>query len=471
MMLNKKVWRYIKEHRLLEEGDRVLVAVSGGPDSLCLLHLLYSLSGRLKIGLVVAHLNHGMRLEASLESDGVRDIAATWSLPFESASVNVPHFAAEQGISTEEAGRILRYRFLEETAQRYGTSKVAVGHHQDDQAETVLLNLLRGTGPDGLAGMLPSRRLGLQQLIRPLLCLSRREIDIYCRENKLNPVLDSSNLQTDYTRNRIRLELIPHLEDQYNPRVKEALARLAALAAEDRRYLQEKTAAALKFVSRRHGKQHLLSRDRLGMLPEALRGRVVRLALEGQLQRKQIEWIHVQKVLNLIREKGPCEITLPGDVKVYTDGNHVVITTEVTPAKARFEIRPLRIPGHTPLPGGGWIEARICPLSELPWPPKPEQAYLDYNRLPSALSVRGRWPGARFYPQGAQGSKKLKDFYIDQKIPKHRRDRCPLVVTPQGEIIWVAGKRIAHPYRVTERTEEVLLLTWLMRWEKKLKER
>lgn len=461
-MLVQKVWRYIKEHDLLQDGDRVLVAVSGGPDSLCLLHLLNSLSERLKISLVVAHLNHGMRPEASLESDRVRDIAAAWSLPFEGGAVNVPHYATGRGLSEEEAARILRYRFLLETARQFRASKVAVGHHQDDQAETVLFNLLRGTGPDGLAGMLPCRCLGSVHLIRPLLNLSRREIEQYCQGKNLKPALDSSNLQTDYTRNRIRLELIPQLEHQYNPRVKEALARLAVLAAEDRRYLQEKTVFALKFVSRHQGKQLILSKARLGKLPEALRGRVARLALEGYLHYKQIEWIHVQQLLNLAREMGPArEITLPGGVKVYAIRNYLVIAAERTPIKTLSESRPLRVPGRTPLPGGGWIEARICRLSELTWPPAPEQAYLDFHRLPPSLSIRGRWPGARFYPQGAPGGKKLKDFYIDQKVPKHRRNSYPLIVSPQDEIVWIAGLRIAHPYRVTRRTEKVLTLNYM----------
>ena len=460
-MVERKVWRYIKEHSLIETGDRIVVAVSGGPDSLCLLHLLNKFSGSMSLDLVVAHMNHGMRPEADDEADLVQDLAAAFSLPFYKKKESVVKFAAEKNLSVEEAGRDLRYRFLQEVALRSAAAKIAVGHHRDDQAETVLFNLLRGAGPDGLAGMLPCRSLGKTKLIRPLLNLSRRETEAYCRENGLKPALDPTNRQTGYTRNRIRLELLPHLEEKYNPRVKEALARLSSLAAEDRRYLRDQTARALKFVSRAQGNRMIISKDRLNILPQALRSRAARLALERYAMGGQVEWTHVQSLLSLAKETGADrEIALPGKAKLYSARKLLVIAEKKDLPEAFIGEKLLRVPGRTALPGGGWIEAQICSLPELSRPLSPKQGCLDYDQLPAALAVRGRWPGARFYPQGAAGGKKLKDFFIDRKVSRHKRDSWPLVTTPQGEIIWVAGLRIAHPYRITSRTEKVMILKW-----------
>ncbi len=460
-MLEQKVLKFMQEHNLIEAGDRILVGVSGGPDSLCLLHLLNSLAPRLKINLAVGHLNHGIRPEAAAEAEMVRSLAAGWSLPFVLKKVNVPRFAEARSLSEEEAGRILRYRFLGEAARRCGANKIAVGHHRDDQAETVLFNLLRGTGPDGLAGMLPERAFGPVRLIRPLLSLTRCEIEHYCRHHGLKPALDSSNLETEYTRNRIRLELIPHLEKTYNPRVKEALARFAALAAADRAYLQARAERALKVIARRRGDRLIISKKRLQVLPEALRGRVLRLALEEFFRDRQVEWVHVRLLMDLLRDEDAArEAVLPGDRMAYSSSSHLVLAPRRLRAKSWTGARPLHIPGRTYLPDGGWIDAQIVPPAELPWPPSPKQAYLDYSLLPPTLSVRTRWPGARFHPQGAPGSKKLKEFFIDQKIPRQNRDRYPLVVSPQAEIIWVAGLRIAHPYRITAQTEKVLVLSW-----------
>jgi tRNA(Ile)-lysidine synthase len=224
-MLLQKVKRYIHTHHLLQKGDRVLVAVSGGPDSLCLLHILWRLAPQLHLELVAAHLDHGFRSEAGQEAEAVRSMAAAWSIPYEGGAVDTALFRAERKLTAQEAARIVRYRFLLEAAKKHGAGKIAVGHQQDDQAETVLFKIIRGTGPDGLAGMLPRRPLGAVELIRPLLGVARREIVQYCEEAGLRPVLDPSNLKTGYTRNRIRLELLPHLVENYNPRVAESLAR------------------------------------------------------------------------------------------------------------------------------------------------------------------------------------------------------------------------------------------------------
>lgn len=450
---------FIKKNDLLIEGDTVIVAVSGGPDSLCLLHLLKRLSSEYMLNLVVAHLNHCLRPEAVQEADGVGKIAAALSLPFEVRAVDIRNYKKKHAISEEAAGREARYGFLFETARKYKASRIALGHHLDDQAETVLLNVIRGTGVDGLAGMLPRRARGDIYLIRPLLCLRRSEIESYCDDNNLQPFTDSSNLETNYTRNRLRLELIPQLQVQYNPRIREALFRLGSLAAGDRIFLQNLARKKYYSLARFINHETILDRQALLNLPPALQGRVLRHALRKHVSVKEISSLHIGQLFDLAENgRAGSQLTLPGKLSAYFSYKHLVIRT--APDPKRKELRPvvLHIPGTVLLPEGHKISACITDVSELSWPPPAYRAYLDLDKIPSSsLIVRSRMPGDRFHPQGASGAKKLKDFLIDRKVPFYRRESLPLV-TAEENIIWVAGIRINELYRVTGQTKQALVL-------------
>lgn len=456
-----KVRDYIEKNGLLIKGGTVIVAVSGGPDSLCLLHLLKRLSSEYMLNLVVAHLNHCLRPEAAQEADGVEKIASDFSLPFEVRAVDIRNYKKKLAISEEEAGRKARYDFLFEIAGKYKASRIALGHHLDDQAETVLLNVIRGTGVDGLAGMLPRRARGNIQLVRPLLCLRRSEIESYCDANNLQPFTDSSNLETNYTRNKLRLELIPQLQLQYNPRIREALFRLGSLAADDRIYLQNMARKHFYSMARFTKNETIFDRQVLLNLPPALRGRVLRHALKKYIPAKEIGNLHIEQLLNLA-EKGRTgsRLNLPGKLSVYSSYERLVIKDASDPEQREFEPVMLQIPGKALLPGGYKITACIKDVSELAWPPPSCRAYLDLDKISSgSLMVRSRKPGDRFHPQGAPGAKKIKKFLIDQRIPFYRRERLPLVT--EGEnIIWVAGMRIADSYKVTGQTKQALVLEY-----------
>lgn len=459
-MLIDKVRRFSKDHLLFETGDKVVVAVSGGADSLCLLHLLRVLAPEFKLQLLVAHLNHGLRPEAGQEAEMVKKVSTEWDLPFETKTVDVRNYKSEHRLSEEEAARFLRYRFLLQTAKKFGASAVALGHHLDDQAETVLFNMIRGTGVDGLAGILPKCARGPLLLVRPLLCLKRQEIEEYCRKYKLHPVVDSSNFETNYTRNRIRIDLIPYLEKYFNPRVRGALSRLASLAAADRLLLQALATKHFKTLSRVRKKTIIIDRDAFLSLPPALRGRVARIALEKVVFGKQIGWVQAEQLINLAEGVGRARrLTLSGGVRAYRINGKLILTALPFRQNEELQAVILRVPGKTNF-SGGCITTRICKPQGLIWPPRASRAYLDYDQLSEGqLFIRSRWPGVRFHPQGASGSKKLKDFLIDQKVSTYRRSLLPLV-TMGEEIVWVAGVRIAHPYRITEKTKTVLVMEY-----------
>lgn len=428
---------------------------------MALLYMLKTISDRFRLRLVVAHLNHCLRPEAGYEESVVKRIAEAWSLPCETRAVDIRNLKKSRGISEEEAGRQARYSLLFDTARKYGASKIALGHHLDDQAETVLLNIIRGTGVDGLAGILPSRKRGAVRLIRPLLCLRRHEIESYCRDNDLHPFTDSSNLETDYTRNKLRLELIPHLEQEHNPRIREALFGLAALAFEDRRFLR--TLARKKYLTMAgFGRMEtFFNRKELSALPLALSSRILRIAYKRYAPGRELDRFQVDRIVEMIMsDKTTGQITLPGDALACLAQEQLIIKRAREAAEMPLKQRVLKIPGKTILPEGALIEARLIDKAELSWPPSKYRAYLDYDLLPSGEPVvRGRWPGARFHPQGAAGKKKLKDVMIDHKIPQHRRDYIPLV-TIGDEVVWAVGLRIAHPYRVTAQTGKVLQLDY-----------
>lgn len=462
--LFNKVKAYADKHKLFSSGETVVAAVSGGPDSRCLLETLKLFSESLQFKLVVAHLDHCLRPEGRDEAAGVAALAKSLSLPFELKAVDIKAYKEELGVGEEEAGRLARYNFLFEVARKHGAEKIATGHHRDDLAETVLLNMLRGSSVDGMAGILPISRRHEFKLIRPLLCLWRSEIEAYCNERGLSPYTDSSNLKTDYKRNKVRLELIPHIEEVYNPRVRESLARLADMAARDRLFLGRLARLKYRKIALTSVKETVFKLHDLNNMPPALLGRVLCLALQKYLPAGEIAAIHVDQLTALAESrKTGLQVTLPGNLTAHISYNKMIIAPGHDRSEVLTESVELPVPGKVYLPGGYTITAHLADIGDISWPPPSFRACLDYKKLSAAhLTVRTRKPGDRFFPQGAPGGKKLKDFMIDQKIPRQIRDKLPIVVSGK-EVIWPAGTRIAEPYKVTDNSTEVLVLEYKLR--------
>jgi len=483
MDLVRRVADTIERHDLLSSGERLVVGLSGGPDSLCLLHILTKLADHLDLHLHVAHLNHLLRgTEAQADAVFVEQLATAWGLSVTIGQRDVAQMAQQRRIAIEEAARQARYAFLAEVAQHVRATKIAVGHNADDQVETVIMHWLRGSGTGGLRGMrfkswlnklrLPDLPRGVDalQLIRPLLHTPRSDIERYCAEHGLSPRFDRSNLDTTYFRNRLRHELIPYLET-LNPRVREVILRSSILMAADHEFLRAAAQEAWEDIALQESEQAIVfSLAKWRALPLSLQRSTIRHAIHRLRQSlRNINWVHVENAVRLLQSGHTGdEATLPRNLRarVYYDEFIVSDRDFVLPMPhlpSVDEEVTVNIPGTTELEGSRWrLEARHLPAQRLT-PEQvseahPLQAFLDAAVAGGRLSLRPRQSGDRFWPQGlGDRPTTVNSFMINAKIPREWRDRIPLLTSP-SQVLWIPGWRIDERAKLTSDTEQVLAL-------------
>jgi tRNA(Ile)-lysidine synthase len=452
--------RNIERHHLLEKGDRLIVGVSAGVDSMVLLYLLHTLRKPFDLDLIVAHVNHGLRLdESEKEADLVRKATERLSLPFEYGRFDVKAFQKAGGWSPQDAARRLRFHFFKDLLRKHGAQRIALGQNADDQVETVLLRLMRGSGLKGLKGMLPLRE---GRVVRPLLEVWRREIESYALGNNIPYLVDSSNLKREYVRNRIRLDLIPLIEKEIQPNVRGVILKASTIFREEDDYLDRAAEDAYQKII--HDERDALSFS----------------ASEFQSLHKAIQWRVVQKMLTrmMSEEKGAEEGDRPEIDSVYEKLLHPSSSLrmhlpsgsflekrydEVLLGRGKLSPTPpfevdLVVPGHTPLQEIGKevvVEEMARNDQSGIFDTTPDTALLDYDCLRFPLKVRNFRPGDRFQPLGARGTQKVKEFFIDHKIPSFERPSVPFLVSGEG-IVWVVGYRIDERFKITERTQRIL---------------
>ncbi len=466
MGLEQKLLDAVDEYDMLEASQRVLVAVSGGPDSMALLHALHTLTNDLQIHLAVAHLNHQLRGSAADDDeDYVRQWAQRWDLECFVEGQDIAARAAEQGISVEQAGRRARYEFFNRLAAQRGFARVALGHTATDRIETLLINLLRGTGLYGLRSIPPRRG----QFIRPLITTRRDETVQYCAKHNLQPRLDSSNLSADrYLRNKVRLELLPLLESDYAAHIEMSLLRLAEAAEQEVEWTEPLVEAAYQRLAQSDNEERLcLNIDKLADMSEGLRYRVLRYALiqlRGDVA--DVEAGHYNALQQLICEgQTGGQVHLPVAIWARRGYNSIELSVGAapneTPTDAIKQRHRLLIPGIVVLPRLGLsINAQL--LSQRPdelGDAKGRQVTIDGGQCGAALFVRTWQPGDAMQPIGMSGHKKLQDIFVDEKVPRPQRARVPLIVTSADEIVWVVGYRLSEQFKVTDGTERFLRLT------------
>lgn len=471
--LLEQVRKDIERENLLYPGVKIVVGVSGGADSVCLLKVLLELKKDYGTGLMAVHVNHGLRgEEADRDQEFVENLCRQWSVPLKTYFVNIRKLSEKLRISEEEAGRTARYRILENVLRKTGYDLVAVAHNMEDQAETVMMNILRGAGIDGLCGM-PVKR---GKIIRPLLNVSRREIEKYLRENNISFCIDSTNRGVEYTRNRIRNQLFPKIGELFGIDPVNQLVRLSRSASADRDYLEE-TAGRLymeALVSESDG--IVLSTEKLRNLPDAMVKRIIRIAWERiNNSRKNLEAVHADQVTDLCRSglTGK-EIHLPCGFSASISYDRLILKK-----RGKNIIRPFSYPvekeGRTVVTeANGALDSRVLTREEFVekgWSVKNKESsnvqFFDLDKLGNDVVIRSRKAGDRIRPYSGKtgtqgfiaGEKKLKEFFIDKKIPAEERDRIPLVASGD-RIAWIIGMRTSEEFRVREDTKNILMLKW-----------
>lgn len=457
--MKDKVMTVIKEHNLIEEEDNIVIGVSGGPDSMALLFCLLEFRKITPFNIFIAHVNHGVRgEEARRDQLFVEKTAKALDLPYYTIDVSMEQYGKEKGITAEEAGRELRYGFFRDILKEHGGGKIAVAHNLNDQAETLLMRIMRGTGIDGLRGMF----FKYQDIIRPILGIKREEIEKYIEENGIETVLDRTNLQPIYSRNKVRLELIPYMEENFNPNIVNTLWRMSTVVSTDVDFLEEYTTREYNNMVKKNG-NHSIIFDKGKFLKNhrSIQQRLIRngiLELRGSLQ--GMTEVQILSTLDLfLGDNTGREIHLSNGIVARTSYGDLIIEKELELSRDDYSYG-LVVPGSLIIHNGYKFETKILEKDfDLIFHGKENIKYFDYDKVMGKLEVRNRKDGDRFTPFGMKGRKKLKDYFMDEKVPRELRDKIPLIVDKEN-ILWVVGYRNSELYKVTENTKRVLSVSY-----------
>jgi len=471
-MLVQTMLSTVRKYDMLRPGDRALVAVSGGPDSMALLHALFRSRDELSIEICAFHLDHMFRgAESAEDAEAVRSYCSELGIPVVVERYDVPAFAEESGLSPQDAARVIRYELACLAAASRQCTCMAFAHHRDDNFETIVMRFLRGAGLRGLTGIRPvrtySRGSWTGRLVRPLIECTRQDIELYCTEEHIPTRTDRSNLSDKYARNKVRLDLIPHLLT-YNPNLAQTATSASRFMADEDDFLEEQAGEFLARHSGQRGDILEVDIEALANAHPALFRRTVLLAIERvRGTRKDMYSMHVEDVMELVRTRGRSGmLSLPDGLQVRKRYGVLEFgwSGALQPARIAPYMKPLRVPGLTVIPHSSkMIIADVVPVEQLDREFKstdPSVAHMDYDVVSGGLAVRNRRDGDRFKPLGMAGTKKLKEFFIDSKIRAELRDQIPLVVYGDDgtRIAWIGELRLSDDVKITEKTRRVLRL-------------
>ncbi len=459
-MLLEKVERTIERYHLLKKGDRLIVGVSAGVDSMVLLHILNSLRQSFDLSLIVAHLDHGLRpRESEKEAELVQNESKRLGLSFEYGQFNVKDLQKIKKLSLQDAARRIRFHFFNHLLHQYGAHKIALGHHADDQVETVLLRLLRGSGLRGLKGMLPIRE---GRVIRPLIEVWRAEIESYAKEKGIPSLQDSSNFKSNYLRNRLRLNLIPFIEQEVQPHFKKRVMKASMILREENDYLERMTEDVYQQLVHEEKGALLFKCSEFQSIHQAIQWRLLQKIFQRvspeQRMEEEGEGVDIRQIYKRLVQPSPSFLLeLPFGICLEKRYDMISLERREVKPVPPFEIE-LHLTGPTFIKE---IEKQVV-MNEILRKDQPEDfdrspfiAELDYHCLQFPVKIRNFRPGDRFQPLGIKGTQKLKEFFIDHKIPRVARPQIPLLISGE-KIAWVVGYRISEGVKITEKTQRIL---------------
>ncbi len=465
-MLNT-VQDFIHKHNMINEGDKIAVGVSGGADSVCLFHVLLKLSPIYNLTLFVVHVNHGIRgAEADEDEAYVKKLCSDNKVSFTLVKADVKSLAAREGMSEEEAGRKVRYEAFRDCFDKNKCNKIAIAHNKNDNAETVLFHLFRGSGIKGLTGIPPVR----QSIIRPLLCIGRGEIENYLKENGIRYQIDRTNLVQDYSRNKIRHQIISFAQKEINTNSVEHIVKAAEKLLEIDAYLEKNIDIAFEEVVIYHKREEAyeIKIEKLRQEDLAIQKGIIR-RIYGKLasQLKDVEALHVELILALTKRQVGKSVNLPYDI-LAVRGYHT-ITMKINPnKKLRDELQvkggedplmeqSLSIPGDVYIPQTNQtLHVKLINYKKnMIIPRNGYTKWFDYDKIKNTVLIRTRREGDFIQIDSKGGRKKMKALFIDEKIPREKRDFLPLLADG-AHIMWVVGGRMSEAYKVSEETKVIL---------------
>ncbi|EQG54004.1 tRNA(Ile)-lysidine synthetase [Clostridioides difficile DA00142] len=459
-MIFDKVLSTINKHNLIQKGDKIVLGLSGGPDSVCLLHVLNRLKKDFNIEIYAAHLNHQIRgIEAQKDALYVSKLCEDMGIIFFVKSINVPKYCENEGLSLEEGARKLRYEMFYEIKDKIKANKIPIGHNLNDQAETVMMRIMRGTGLKGLKGIDYIRD---NCIIRPILDVERNEIEEYCEAYNLNPRIDKTNLENIYTRNKIRLDLLPYMKDNFNSNVIESIVRMSNSLKSDNDYIEKEAEAKFREVSNIKEKGFVeINLDDFVCLHDAIKVRVLRNSIKHILgDTNFVDQRHIEDIMSLEdNSKVNKMLTLPRNIFVYRKKDSIILTNE--------EIVNEEIEFYYNVPSNGFIkikelkqiiETQVMSIDRYKSMKLDNSSKgFDFNKVKGGIVIRSRRQGDKI--KLAMGSKKVKDLFIDLKIPREERCKIPIITDSEG-IICVGDYKISENYKIDENTKEVLKINF-----------
>lgn len=443
--VHKKIKAFILKHHLVCRGDELILGVSGGADSMMLLHYFFSHQEEYGVSLKVAHIHHGLREAATLDAQLVEEICQKYGISFFRHDCDIKQIAKERKLSEEEAGREERYNFFISLLNENG--KIVTAHNMNDQAETMLMRFVRGTDVTGLAGILPQR----EKIIRPLLCLTREEIEAYCKTQGIRYRDDETNFKPIYTRNKMRLECIPYMKDQFNPSIITVLGKHSELYQEEEDFLAVHTKELFESCLIPNEDYLVLSQERMQGIHRYMQKRVILMAIESLVHRKDITSKHIESALELLLMQVGKEIHLPYDLIVRKDYQGLVFIKATKKLEYCMSLNE-----GTQFIKEAQLEVELRLISHERIGQNNENIYtkyIDYGKIKNGLQIRTR--KSSDFIKLAGGSKKLKKLFTDDKISRSIRDTLPLIVDG-NEVVWIIGNRLSTNYYITDDTKEIL---------------